>query len=606
MFFGGLVDELSIFNQTLNAAQISAIYDAGGSGVCRTCTQPPTGLISWWPGDGNPNDIRQGYNGTVHGNPMPYASGLVGNAFAFDGTDDFVSIPAIPEMNFGTGGFTVEFWMKSNNSSRRMNAVAFVPNYPISNLIFDFNDPDPPSPGLWVYWNSNGTKAIFAGTSGQYTNGQWHHIALTRIGTTLTLYIDGVAVGYETSSETFNLSSTTSYIGSGPGSAMWDGLVDELGIFGRGLEQAEIRAIYNAGNTGKCRPGLGKAYIPNGGDGTVSVIDIGTGTVDATITAPQQFGFVTIKNDGSKAYVSGAALSKVTVIDTATNEVLTDFTLPGATHGLAVDVTGTKLYVAQEFGNSLWVLNADTGALLATVPIGANPYGVAASPDGSRVYTANYSNGSVSMIRTSDLSVETFPTGNVPYGIAVTPDSSKVYVANSGSNTVSVIDTATNNITANISFPCPTGVGVNKSGTQAYVGSCSANNVLRINTSDNSTDLIPVGATTEGISVSPDGSRILAAARTGNAVLSINASTNTVTTIPVGNAPYSLGLFIAQGYTATPPATPDSCDPKPAGITHWWRGQGNALDMQKAFTRRPSITRHTLPASSEGVQLRRR
>jgi len=30
-----------------------------------TCISPPSGLVGWWPGDGNANDIIGGNNGTL-------------------------------------------------------------------------------------------------------------------------------------------------------------------------------------------------------------------------------------------------------------------------------------------------------------------------------------------------------------------------------------------------------------------------------------------------------------------------------------------------------------------------------------------------------------
>ena len=57
----------------------------------QTCTLPPTGLVSWWPGDGNADDIEDGNDGTLLGG-VTFAPGLVGQAFSFDGVDAFVSI----------------------------------------------------------------------------------------------------------------------------------------------------------------------------------------------------------------------------------------------------------------------------------------------------------------------------------------------------------------------------------------------------------------------------------------------------------------------------------------------------------------------------------
>jgi hypothetical protein len=33
--------------------------------IAQNCLQPPAGLVGWWPGDGNANDIQDGNNGTL-------------------------------------------------------------------------------------------------------------------------------------------------------------------------------------------------------------------------------------------------------------------------------------------------------------------------------------------------------------------------------------------------------------------------------------------------------------------------------------------------------------------------------------------------------------
>ena len=56
--FIGLIDEVEIFNRALAATEIKAIYDAGRLGKIKPAAiAPPPGMIGWWPGDGNSNDI---------------------------------------------------------------------------------------------------------------------------------------------------------------------------------------------------------------------------------------------------------------------------------------------------------------------------------------------------------------------------------------------------------------------------------------------------------------------------------------------------------------------------------------------------------------------
>ncbi len=602
MAWQGEIDEVELLNRALTQTEIQAIVNSGSNGKCHLCSQPPPDLLSWWPGNLNGFDIISGYNFTLYGDTS-YAGGKSGEGFRFDGAGDYVRANNTNVINGGSQA-TYEAWAYPT-------ATAAVPGeYLAIMVVGDSTIPHWTSQQCrLLYWRAPespaGTSRFYMDcgldnndnyssrmSSRDYPINTWHHVAGTFNSGVLDLYVDGVqdngaitgtgGLNINTVSEHYVCLGALVRADSSVVTTAFSGVIDDARIYARALTADEILDNYNAGESGCCTPDRGKAYVPNGGSGDLSVIEIGSGTVRSTIAAPQQFGFAAIKNDGSKAYISGAALSKVTVIDTATNAVLTEFSLPGATHGLAVDITGTKLYVAQEFGSNIWVLNADSGALLATIPMGTNAFGVAVAPDGRHIYTANYQSGTMSAIRTSDYAVETITTGSVPYGIAVTPDSSKVYVANAGSNSVSVIDAATSTIVNTISFSCPTGIAVNRSGTHVYAGSCSGNKILDIKTSDHSSREIPVGTATEGVSVSPDESRVLAAAKTANAVLSINVATDTVTTIPVGTAPSAIGLFIAQNLPL-PPAPPTlSCAPRPGGIASWWRGEGATLDQRKA------------------------
>src|SRR5204863_6136731 len=76
----------------------------------QTCTPPPANMISWWPADGNANDIQGSNNGTLQ-NGATFAPGMVGQAFSFDGVDDYVqtSDTGLP---FGSAARTLDFWIR--------------------------------------------------------------------------------------------------------------------------------------------------------------------------------------------------------------------------------------------------------------------------------------------------------------------------------------------------------------------------------------------------------------------------------------------------------------------------------------------------------------
>ena len=69
----------------------------------------------------------------------------------------------------------------------------------------------------------------------------------------------------------------------------------------------------------------GKAvYVSNGGDGTVSVIDVATNKVTKTIPVGKRPWNMAITPDGKKLYVANGRSNSVSVIDTAKLEKTTD------------------------------------------------------------------------------------------------------------------------------------------------------------------------------------------------------------------------------------------------------------------------------------------
>ena len=71
---------------------------------------PPSGLVSWWPGDRNARDIIDDNDGLLKGGAS-FRNGIVKQAFSLDGIDDFVLVPDSSSLRFGTNDFTVDLWV---------------------------------------------------------------------------------------------------------------------------------------------------------------------------------------------------------------------------------------------------------------------------------------------------------------------------------------------------------------------------------------------------------------------------------------------------------------------------------------------------------------
>ena len=73
---------------------LTMLVSFGSFAVAQICVQPPEGLVSWWPGEGDASDIV-GNNHGMRQNGATFAPGMVGQAILLDGIDGYVRCPII-------------------------------------------------------------------------------------------------------------------------------------------------------------------------------------------------------------------------------------------------------------------------------------------------------------------------------------------------------------------------------------------------------------------------------------------------------------------------------------------------------------------------------
>src|SRR5688572_11110605 len=102
-FFGVELLLLLIFFSNLGQPRLVIAQQPAsliGSSSSEACVPPPAGLINWWAGDGNANDIQGSSEGALVGGTT-FAPGKVAQAFKFDGQDDQVQAPDNEAWAFG-------------------------------------------------------------------------------------------------------------------------------------------------------------------------------------------------------------------------------------------------------------------------------------------------------------------------------------------------------------------------------------------------------------------------------------------------------------------------------------------------------------------------
>lgn len=235
---------LTIFCSLFTTTSSTKLISPSRTQSTQNCVSPPSGLVSWWPGDGNANDIQDGNNGTLQG--ATFTPGLVGQAFSFDGVNDYVAISNAPSLTLNAQ-FTIEFWMRPSVSisPATTNAPYLLAKGPNDSIGFANSDGRIEVRGI--------TPRLYSSTS-TWNAGTWYHIALTFDATGYKLFINGVQEGSVTNSYSILSSSNDLSLGGHGPSNFFNGQLDEVTINSRALTAPEILAIYNAGSAGKCKP----------------------------------------------------------------------------------------------------------------------------------------------------------------------------------------------------------------------------------------------------------------------------------------------------------------------------------------------------------------
>jgi len=149
-----------------------------------------------------------------------YTPSINGGSAYFDGTGDYLTFPITASNQFGTGNFTIEFW--SYFISRGVNGAGFITNYDVyqsSSFGIFAGHVSADTTKYQVAYDGGAFPAISSTETIKYN--QWAHIAAVRNGTTITLYINGVANGTLTSaSATLNGSGSTGWCIGAAGDAI--------------------------------------------------------------------------------------------------------------------------------------------------------------------------------------------------------------------------------------------------------------------------------------------------------------------------------------------------------------------------------------------------
>jgi hypothetical protein len=239
----GAIDEFNIYNTALSAEEIAALYAAGPLKVGPQPVDPGTdGLVAYYPLDAayrgsTPDASGNGNDGAIMGDPA-FVEGVVAQAIDLDGDGDYIDCGAAEIFGMQeTNAMTAAAWVTIRSIPAAWSAVVAKGEYAwrISNA-----NMDPRFHFGITIWNAPDTF----GTDGVIAVGydEWHHVAGTFDGATISLYVDGVLDINVPTTEPIGANEASVLIGENPESAgrYWDGLIDEVILYNRALSMNEV------------------------------------------------------------------------------------------------------------------------------------------------------------------------------------------------------------------------------------------------------------------------------------------------------------------------------------------------------------------------------
>ncbi len=209
--------------------------------------------------------------------------------------------------------------------------------------------------------------------------------------------------------------------------------------------------------------------------GSITKYNAYTGASGASVAVGINPYEMTISADGTKAYVPNGGSNTVSVVDTATHTITATINVGATPFGLALSPDGSKMYVSNANDDTLSVINTTTNAVTATIASGVNPESITFSPDGTKAYVTDPYLDTISIINTTtDTIMQTITGIGGATGISISHDGLKAYVADPYSDRILVINTNTNAVIQTINgIAGAIGISISPDGTKVYVTSDS-------------------------------------------------------------------------------------------------------------------------------------
>ena len=186
-------------------------------------------------------------------------------------------------------------------------------------------------------------------------------------------------------------------------------------------------------------PDLGRGFVSNGREATVSIVDLKTLQIVGTVKTGENPDAILYEPVHEEVYAFNGRGRSATVFDAKTGDVRATIPLPGKPEFAVVDVKAGRIYDNIEDTSQLVAIDTAKHEVAATWPIapGEEASGLALDPDGHRLFVGCSNNLMLMLDATSGKVLASVPIGPGVDANAFDPGSGLAF-ASSGDGTLTV------------------------------------------------------------------------------------------------------------------------------------------------------------------------
>ena len=262
------------------------------------------------------------------------------------------------------------------------------------------------------------------------------------------------------------------------------------------------------------------AYVSNEKDDSISVIDLDSLEVTATLDVGMRPRGLLLSSDNKLLYICASDSDRVQVMDLATRKIIKELPSGADPEQFALHPNDRWLYISNEDDALVTVVDTQSDEVLAQIEVGVEPEGMAVSPDGKWAVNTSETTNMLHWIDTAtNQLVDNTLVDQRPRHVEFDKDGKRLWASAEIGGTVTVLDVDSRQVLKVLNFAIkgvhpdkvqPVGVKLTDDGKYAFVALGPANHVAVVDAKTYEIlDYLLVGRRVWHLALTPDQKRLL-------------------------------------------------------------------------------------------------